>query len=216
MSDTPTVLLLIRHGLNDYVKTGRLAGRTPGVHLNAEGTAQADALAGRLASASIAAIYSSPLERARETAEPLAARLGLAIQILDDIVESDVGAWTGQRIEELSQDERWRQVQTCPSTFRFPAGESFAEIQARMIAAVEQVYAAHPGQTVALVAHADPIKLAVAYFTGMPLDHFQRLEVNTASITELAFAPLRPRLVRLNDCAHVPPQPPAGPEKSHP
>jgi probable phosphoglycerate mutase len=94
-------------------------------------------------------------------------------------------------------------VQDCPSTFRFPGGESFAEIQARMVAALESVRLTHPGRTVAVFSHADPIKLAVAFYTGMPLDQFQRLEVSPASITELAFAACRPRLVRLNDCAHV-------------
>ncbi len=196
-------LLLIRHGVNDYIKQRRLAGRTPGVHLNDEGRLQAAALAERLATLPIAAVYSSPLERARETAAPLAARLGLAVQIVDGIVETGCGDWTGQLIEDLSKDDLWRQVQTCPSAFRFPGGESFAEIQARMIAALEPLRATHPGETVALVSHADPIKLAVAFYTGVPLDLFQRLVVEPASITELEFTPFRPLLVRLNDTAHL-------------
>ena len=205
MSEQPTRILLIRHGLNDYVKEHRLAGRTPGVHLNDEGLAQAAALAERLASASLAAIYSSPLERACETAAPLAERLALTVQHLDGVKETDCGEWTGQLLEELSKDDLWRQVQGCPSIFRFPGGESFAEIQARMVAALEAVRSAYPSQTVAVFSHADPIKLAAAYYTGMPLDLFQRLEVGPASISELEFLPCRPRLVRLNDCAHLKP-----------
>jgi probable phosphomutase (TIGR03848 family) len=203
MSDLPTRILLIRHGLNDYVKEHRLAGRTPGVHLNAEGLAQAAALAERLMSAAIGAIYTSPLERACETAAPLAGRLALNVQLLDGVKETDCGEWTGQPLDELNKTDLWRQVQGCPSLFRFPGGESIAEIQARVAAAVEIVRLAHPEQTVAIFSHADPIKLAVAFYLGMPLDLFQRIEVAPASITELVFEPCRPRLARLNDCAHI-------------
>jgi probable phosphomutase (TIGR03848 family) len=205
MSDTPTRILLIRHGLNDYVKEHRLAGRTPGVHLNEEGLTQAAALAERLASASLAAIYSSPLERACETAAPLAERLALTVQLLDGVKETDCGEWTGQPLDELSKGDLWQQVQGCPSIFRFPGGESFAEIQARVVAALDFVRVTHPGQTVAVVSHADPIKLAAAFYTGMPLDLFQRLEIAPGSISELEFVPCRPRLARLNDCAHLKP-----------
>jgi len=196
-------ILLLRHGINDYVKAHRLAGRTPGVHLNEEGNAQAAALAERLASLAIAAVYSSPLERARETAAPAAARLGLTVQLLDGVKETDCGEWTGQPLDDLSQSDLWRQVQSCPSVFRFPGGESFVEIQARMVAALDFVRLAHPGQTVAVFSHADPIKLAVAFYLGTPLDLFQRIEVAPASITELVFEPCKPRLARLNDCAHI-------------
>jgi len=203
MSDPQTRILLIRHGLNDYVKEHRLAGRTPGVHLNAEGLAQAAALAERLGAATLAGIYSSPLERACETAAPLAGRHGLTVHLLDGVMETDAGTWTGQSLDELSKDDLWRQVQGCPSLFRFPRGESFVEIQARVVATVESVRLAHPEQTVAVISHADPIKLAVAFYLGTPLDLFQRIEVAPASITELVFEPCRPRLVRLNDCAHI-------------
>jgi probable phosphomutase (TIGR03848 family) len=203
MSDPQTRILLIRHGLNDYVREHRLAGRTPGVHLNAEGLAQAAALAERLEAAALAAIYSSSLERAYETAAPVAGRHGLTVQPLDGVLETDCGAWTGQSLDELNKDDLWRQVQGCPSIFRFPGGESFAEIQARVVAAVESVRLAHPEQTVAIFSHADPIKLAVAFYLGTPLDLFQRIEVAPASITELVFDPCRPRLTRLNDCAHI-------------
>ncbi len=211
MSEPLTRVLLIRHGINDYVKTGKLAGRLPGVHLNAEGQEQAQALAERLSAATIAAIYSSPLERTRETAAPLAGRLGLPVQMLDDLLESDCGEWAGQAIAELNQTDLWRQIQICPSTARFPGGESQAEIQARMVRAIETLRSAHPGQTVAAVSHSDPIKLALAFYMGLPLDLYQRLEIAPGSISELAFTSLRPMLARLNDCAHVPPPPNAAP-----
>ena len=119
------------------------------------------------------------------------------------MAECDPGEWTGQTIEVLSKGDLWRQVQVYPSGFRFPGGESFAEIQARVVAALDGLRAAHPGATVAVFSHADPIKLAVAYYTGVPLDLFQRLVVAPASITEIEFTALRPLLVRLNDCAHL-------------
>lgn len=203
MSDTTTRILLIRHGINDFVQQGLLAGRAPGVHLNAAGQAQAAALAERLGSTPLAAIYSSPLERTQETAAPLASRLGLDIKRLDSVLESDPGEWTGQALDMLRQTEAWQQVQTHPSRFRFPSGESIAEIQARMVAALEALQAAHTGQTIAVFSHADPIKLAIAYYAGIPLDLFQRLDIAPASISELELTPLRTRVVRLNDCAHI-------------
>ena len=123
----------------------------------------------------------------------MAGRHGLTVQPLAGVLETDCGAWTGRALDELSKDDLWRQVQGCPSIFRFPDGESFVEIQSRVVAAVECVRLAHPEQTVAIFSHADPIKLAVAFYLGTPLDLFQRMEVAPASITELVFAPCRPR-----------------------
>lgn len=211
-TEAPTRILLIRHGINDYIQKGLLAGRTPGVHLNAQGQEQAAALAERFAATQLVAIYSSPLERTLETAAPIAQRLGLAVQHLDGLLESDCGEWTGRALEELNKTETWKLVQVQPSRFRFPGGESMAEIQARMVATLERLQAAHPGQTIAVVSHSDPIKLAVAYYLGMGLDSFQRLEVAPASVTELEFTPWRTRLLRLNDCAHLPPQPAGRPD----
>lgn len=205
MSDAPTRILLIRHGTNDCAQQRLLAGRTPGVHLNEEGRAQAESLAQRLSMAQLAAVYSSPLERTKETAAPLAERLGLMVEFLDEVLESDCGRWTGQSLDELSKTATWQQAQAHPSCFRFPGGESMAEIQARMVAAMDVLLARHPGQTIAVVSHSDPIRLAIAYYAGIPLDLFQRLVVAPASVSELEFTQLRSRLVRLNDCAHCPP-----------
>jgi len=201
----PTRILLVRHGVNDYVQKGLLAGRTPGVHLNEEGQKQASALAKRLQCETIAAIYTSPLERCQETAGPLAACLGLQLRTYDSLKETDCGSWSGQPLEALRKMEVWQQVQFNPSLFRFPDGESMAEIQARMVTALESLRQQHANETIAVISHSDPIKLAVAYYLGMALDLFQRLEVSPASISELDFSPLRVRLIRLNDCAHVPP-----------
>ncbi len=180
------ILFLIRHGENDYVKKGKLAGRQPGVHLNEKGRQQAQAVAERLKGAPLKAIFSSPLERAVETAQPLAEALKLEIQVCPDLVETDYGEWQDQSVKKLGRTKSWKIVQSAPSLWRFPAGESFADCQHRFCSALEGIARnLEPKDMVAVFAHADPIKLAVAYYIGLPLDNFQRLGVSPGSITAL-------------------------------
>ncbi|MFN8474324.1 MAG: MSMEG_4193 family putative phosphomutase [Anaerolineae bacterium] len=202
-----TELLLIRHAVNDFVKTGRLAGWTPGVHLNDEGRAQADALAERLAELPIAAIYTSPLERAIETAEPLARVRGLPLRIVDAVGEVKYGEWTGGELKELSKHELWHGVQYFPSITRFPAGETIAEMQARAVGQCEAIHVSHPDDIVAVVSHADVIKAIVAYYVGVHLDLFQRLFIAPASMTWLHLGKGGPRLIVLNDTGSIPKPP---------
>jgi probable phosphoglycerate mutase len=193
------VILLIRHGENDYVKKARMAGRLPGVHLNATGNAQAQALAEKLASAPIKALYSSPLERAIETAGPLASALSQEIIIRRGLIETDIGEWNGQTLKSLQRLKMWRTVQNAPSLFRFPGGESFADAQHRICQELEAICTGlDQKDLVACVTHADPIKLAVAYYIGLPLDNFQRLAVSPASITALHIGESSSHLLNLN------------------
>lgn len=193
------VILLIRHGENDYVKKARMAGRLPGVHLNDTGKAQAQALADKLASAPIKAIYSSPLERAMETAQPLASALSQEINIRPGLLETDIGEWAGQTLKSLRRLKVWRTVQNAPSLFRFPGGESFAETQHRVCRELEMICdGLEPKDLVACISHADPIKLAVAYYIGLPLDNFQRLAVSPASVTALHIGEASSHLLNLN------------------
>jgi probable phosphomutase (TIGR03848 family) len=191
------ILLLIRHATNDWVGK-RLAGWTPGVSLNEEGRTQAEALARRLAELPLDAIYSSPLERTLETAEPLAAAHGLSVEIREALGEGRIGDWAGRTLEELKEEDLWPVVQVYPGGFRFPGGESIHEIQNRLVSELDSIREAHPKQTVAVVSHSDPIKLAVAYYTGLPLDLFQRLVISPASVTALAFSRFGPRLICMN------------------
>lgn len=200
-----TRLVLIRHATNDMMESGILAGWTPGVHLNAKGRAEAEALARRLAQVEIAAIYASPLERALETAEIIAAPHHLAVTVREDLGEAHCGRWTGQKIERLRRRRLWRQVQIAPGLARFPGGESMLQVQTRMAAALEQLCTAHPRATIAIVSHADPIKAAVAFYVGLPLDLFQRLVIGPASLTVLELGGPAPRLLSLNDTGHLPP-----------
>lgn len=205
-----TTLLLIRHAMNDWV-SGRLAGWTPGVHLNEEGRKQAQALGERLATLPIAALYSSPLERAIETAQAIAApHTHLQVQIVEGVGEVRYGEWEGGELKELSQHELWPGVQFYPSGTRFPGGETLGEVQMRAVAALDTLRAQHPKELIAVVAHADLLKLVIAYYIGMHIDLFQRLVINTASVTALAFQPMGPRLLAFNETGsleHVRPKP---------
>jgi probable phosphoglycerate mutase len=193
-----TQLFIIRHGQNDWAYT-KLAGRTPGVHLNAAGQAEAQALVERLTPVKFKAIYSSPLERTLETAQPLARAKGLEIIKTDDIIEVDYGDWQGKTYKQLGKKKDWAVVQFAPGLARFPNGESMREAQARVVQAVERIVAAHPKEVIALFTHADLIKMIIAYFIGLPLDMFQRLHVAPASISILSMQRFGARLVRFND-----------------
>ena len=195
-----TLILLIRHGENEYTRTGKLAGWTPGVSLNETGQKQAQALVKRLLLVPIQQIYSSPLERARETAAPLAQARSMEVQIRDGLGEVGYGEWTGKSLKRLARTKLWRVVQQMPSAMQFPDGESMRGAQLRLVDALEAIARDHPKDTVAVFCHSDPIKLAVAYYLGMPLDLFQRLQVSTCSVTVLRLgAGGAPSLVKLND-----------------
>lgn len=176
-----------------------LSGRRTGIDLSDAGRTQAEGAAERLASLPVAAVYASPLERCRQTADVVAARHGLTVAEVTGLAEADYGEWTGQKIDTLRTTELWKQIQVTPSAVRFPGGESVREMQSRAVAAVEGLVAAHPGQLIVAVSHADPIKAVVAHFTGVHLDLFQRLFVAPASCTVLRFSGGAAALVKLND-----------------
>jgi len=193
------ILLLIRHGENEFVKTGKLAGRLPGVHLNERGRQQAADLAEGLKGVPLKAIYSSSLERAVETAEPIAESHKLEIQLCPDLMDNDIGKWQGRSLKALSKLKKWKIVQQAPSRFTFPEGESFLQTQTRVVACLDRIAASHkPKDIVAAVFHADPIKLAVAHYLGMPLDHFQRLACDTGSVSVLYLSEMGAHILKLN------------------
>lgn len=207
----PTTLLLVRHAVTE--ETGPvLSGRKPGIDLSEKGRGQAVNAADRLAPIPLAAVYSSPIERTLQTAGEIASRHGLEVKVIEGMIEADYGEWTGQKLEDLAKTDLWKVVQVAPSTARFPGGESIREMQSRAVDALEQVVAAHPGEIVAVVSHSDVIKAAVAHFTGIHLDLFQRIWVSPASVTALSFGPFGGSLVKLNDTGSLEelrPPPPA-------
>ena len=195
---TPTVILLVRHGQTPT--TGKLLpGRAPGLHLAEAGQQQAQRAAERIAAlAKVDAIYASPLERARETAAPIAAARGLKVRIDRGLLECDFGDWTGAELKALMQLPEWATVQRAPSTFTFPGGESFTAMQHRIVGALDRIRAAHPGGTVVCVSHADPIKAAVAHALGTHIDLFQRIVIGTCSISAIAYGLGAPVVLTVN------------------
>jgi probable phosphoglycerate mutase len=194
----PTTLVLVRHAVT--AQTGPLlSGRTPGIHLSELGVEQARAVGERLAVLTVHAVYASPVERTHQTAEHIASHHGLEVRALPGVIEADYGEWTGGTIAELAKTDLWRTVQIAPSRARFPGGESIAEMQSRMVVALEEVIARHPGELVVVVSHADPIKAAIAHYNGMHLDLFQRVIVSPASVTVFELGAYGAALVKCND-----------------
>jgi probable phosphomutase (TIGR03848 family) len=194
----PTLLLLVRHGQTPTTGT-TLPGRAPGLHLAETGQQQAEAVAERLTGVKrVAAVYASPLERTRETAAPIAKTFGKRVQIDKGLLECDFGAWTGRKLRDLMKKPEWRTVQRYPSGFRFPDGESFAEMQTRMVSTMQRLAAAHRGGVVVAVSHADPIKAAVAHALGTHLDLFQRIVVSPCSVTAILYGSEGPVVLTVN------------------
>jgi len=194
----PTLVLLVRHAVTPTTGV-KLPGRAPGLHLSDDGRRQADATARRLGKLpKLAAVYASPLERARETGLPIARVRGIALRIERDLAELDIGEWTGLSLKQASRKPEWTIVQRHPSGFRFPGGESFPEMQTRMTAALARLVARHPGEVIAAVSHADPIKAAVAHALGTPLDLFQRIVIAPASISAIAYRREGPAVLTVN------------------
>jgi probable phosphomutase (TIGR03848 family) len=177
-----TTFLLIRHAMCDPVGKS-LAGRTPGIHLNDVGRGQAERLATRLAGTRLDAVFTSPRERAVETAEPLARTHGLRPCVVDALDDIDFGRWTGRTLRDLDGDAEWIQFNTLRSVVRAPGGEQMLEVQARSLAALETMRRAHPDGRCAVVSHADVIRGTLAHFVGIHLDLMYRLEIAPASIS---------------------------------
>ena len=196
-----TTILLVRHG--NTPTTGKvLPGRAKGLSLSDTGRDQAKTAAERIAAlARVDAIYCSPLERARETAAPIAAARGLKAKVDRGLLECEFGDWTGAQLSRLSKLPEWSTVQRAPSTFRFPNGESFTEMQVRMVSTLDRLRSAYPGGTIVCVSHADPIKAAVAHAVGTHLDLFQRIVISTCSISALAWSPYGPAVLAVNTTA---------------
>jgi probable phosphoglycerate mutase len=219
-----TLVLLVRHGTT--ATTGKeLPGRAPGLHLGEAGLAEADAVAARLAARwpgdaaeppagrtrarsngrsgasprrAIAAVYSSPLERTRETAEPIGAALGREVIADDGLLELDIGDWTGLELKAARKRPEWAAIQRYPSGFTFPGGESFLDMQARIVSTLARLRRAHPGETIVAVSHADPIRAAVAHALGTHLDLFQRLVISPCSFTAIAYGDAGPTVLTVN------------------
>ena len=178
-------LYLVRHAAHDRVHDV-LCGRMTGVSLGAEGRRQAQALAERLAREPIGAVVSSPLERARETAQPIADRLDLPLELSEALLEIDFGAWTGRRFDELTTDIVWRNWNRARTTVRPPGGEDFSAVQNRVVPFLRALVAEHPGKGVVAVSHCDVIRAALcAFLNCQSLDDYRLFEIAPASVTRI-------------------------------
>ena len=182
----PTVVCFVRHGTT--ATTGKvLPGRARGLHLSDQGRDEAARAGESLVGMAVSAVYTSPLERARETASAISKSVGKPVFVERGLVECDFGSWTGEPIPRLAKLPEWQIVRRLPSSFRFPEGESFPELQARLADTVARICQAHPGEVVVAVSHADCIKVALASALGMPLDLFQRIVVAPCSISTVVY-----------------------------
>ncbi len=197
-----TVIVLVRHGMTSVTGT-KLTGWAPGFHLSEQGRRQAVGVAERLEGVPVAAIYSSPLERCRETAAPLAARTRLRVRVRPALGEVRFGDWTGRSLAQLRRTRLWRRVQSTPSTVRFPGGETFNEVQRRAVDELLRIAEAHPDAVIAAFSHADVIKLALAHFAGMHQDTFQRLAIDPCSVSVVVLTDGVPRVTKINDTSDL-------------
>lgn len=195
-----TVVHLVRHAAHDRVD-GVLCGRMPGVTLSEPGRAQARRLAERFAAERPAALYASPIERARDTAGPIGRACGLPVRIEDGWTEIDVGEWTGRTFSELDADPRWRDWNGSREAGCPPGGEPMRAVADRVAAALERLREAHPGGRVVAVSHADVIKAAICRVLGLSLDRLGRFEIAPASVSTLVLWPGGGKVVALNDAA---------------
>jgi broad specificity phosphatase PhoE len=193
-------IFLVRHAAHDRVDRV-LCGRMPGVALGEAGRRQAAALARRFAGQAVDAVWTSPIDRARETAEPIAGRLGLSARIGDGLSEIDFGGWTGLPFDVLRDDPRWRRWNEARGSERPPGGESMAEAQGRAVAEVERARAEHPDGRVVLISHGDVIKAVLAGVLGLPLDAHGRFEISPASVSALAMWEGGGKVLSMNETA---------------
>jgi len=197
------VFHFLRHG--EHGLLGRvLAGRMPGVGMTERGRAEIASQAERLAQEKIAAIYASPLQRTRETAEIVSAKLGLPVEFRDDLLELDFGEWTGATFDAIRADPRWQAWSTQRSLAAIPGGESMRAVQQRIIAAMIELNERHLHETVVLASHGDVIRAALLYALGMPLDFYNRIEIGQGSISTIQIHPGGIRVSTLGERPRLP------------
>ena len=192
-----TTLWLVRHGVTSH--TGhKLSGWMPDIHLTDEGRAQAEAAAELLSRIELEAVYSSPIDRTRETAAAVAARQGLPVRTRRAVGEVEYGKWTNRSLKVLARQRLWSVVQRWPSAARFPDGETLREVQSRSLAEIEKIVEQHPRGSVCIVSHGDVIKLVLAHYLGVHIDLFQRIVIAPGSVSGVALTSDGPHVLSMN------------------
>ena len=193
-----TTFYLIRHGEKD-ASDQVMVGRSDGIHLTSLGRRQAEAVAEHLRDVPIAHVVSSPRERAQETAEPLARRHRLSVDVREAFEELHFGDWTGQTLTERAAIPEWARFNEFRSVSQPPGGERMITVQDRVVGGMLTLRDEFPNQTVAIVSHGDPIRAALNYFLGSPIDLFLRLEISIGSVSVVTLSEHDVRILRLNE-----------------
>jgi len=193
-----TTFYLVRHAHFDLLDKV-LVGRQSGVHLNHQGRKAAAVMADRLLRGSVNKVVSSPLDRALETAQIIAERSNVEVEVNDNFNEIDLGSWSGRELRSLESDPAWRQFNSFRTGSRPPGGESMIEVQTRFVVEMTELARKHPDETLVIVSHSDPIKTALVYWTGMPLDFFHRLEIRPCSFSVVTLDKSGPRVLSINN-----------------
>lgn len=193
-----TTFFFLRHGAHD--RLGRfLDGRKPGVALSAAGRAQADRVARRLSREPVHRVFASPIQRAQETAAPVATAFGLPVETEPALEEIDFGSWAGQSFDDLQPSDHWQRWNSARSTARTPAGDTMRASQARLLDFIDARRLAAPDETCVLVSHADPIKGALCFYLGLSLDDLGRFEIAPAGLSRVDIEPWGARVTLLNE-----------------
>jgi probable phosphoglycerate mutase len=180
-----TTFLFLRHGISDANEKGVLAGRLPDINLSTKGREQARQLVKHIEDLQVHRILVSPLDRCLQTVEPYLASSGKRFYFEKSFIEMNYGDWSGQKLKELSKTKDWKKVQSKPSEFIFPNGESFRNAQRRVLQQMKALAEKNPKKNILIVSHGDIIKLAICASLSMKLDDFQRIVVDPASITAI-------------------------------
>jgi broad specificity phosphatase PhoE len=196
-----TTFYLIRHGEKDADEQ-LIVARTRGIHLNGRGQRQAADIAAALGTSLIREVFSSPMERARETAEPLARKRNVEVRILEGLQEFEFGTWTGKSHQELAALPGLREFNEFRSATRPPGGETMLEVQTRFVGEMLRLRSEFPNDEIAVVSHGDPIRAAICYFLGMPLDLFDRIEISIGSISVITLTERGAQVTRMNQVPH--------------
>jgi probable phosphoglycerate mutase len=192
-----TTFLLVRHAQTELTGIS-LSGRAPGISLSTEGRREARELSKWLSGIELGAVFTSPLQRTRETAEMIAGRHGLEVQCRPAFIEVEYGDWTGRSIAELRDDSTFQQFNSSRSSVSPPNGEAAVQVQIRAVRELTRLTTEYENQTIVVVTHAEVIRLAIAHYAAIPLDFCLRLKVDPASISTISLGPESVRIHGIN------------------
>lgn len=197
-------LIVLRHGETEWNREGRYQGCID-TRLSGEGLAQAGAVSRALASGRLGAVYSSPLARARETAEAIAKPHGLAVSEDSAFAEICHGLWEGLTVEQVKAEfpDLYATWLARPQTVTMPNGESLAQVRERVLGRLEGLKADHPGETVCLVTHGSPLRLVLLDALGCSLDRFWMFHCGSTGMSEIEYENGRTVLRRMNNVGHL-------------